>query len=57
MVTKSRMSGRTNYNGIELWYQESSKRISAMKAVFDKRYEWENVDGYADPDDDDIPFD
>lgn len=57
MVTKSRMSGRTNYNGIELWYQESSKRISAMKAVFDKRYEWENADGYADPDDDDIPFD
>ena len=57
MVTKSRMSGRTNFSGIKLWYQESSKRISSVKAIFDRTLEWEGDDGFVDPDADDIPFD
>lgn len=59
-VTKNRNTGRTDFNGIPLWYQESSKRISEHDDLFDWSFGWEGQK-YAQASDDepecDIPFD
>lgn len=43
-ITKNRLRGRTNYKGIKLWFQESSKRISEVYGKFDWMLGWENQD-------------
>lgn len=43
-ITKNRLRGRTNYKGIKLWFQESSKRISEVYGKFDWTLGWENQD-------------
>lgn len=40
-VAKNRLTGRTVMQGIPLWFQESSKRITDTEHVFNWRYGWE----------------
>lgn len=57
---KSRLIGRIDRDGIPLWYQESSKRISEHNHVFDWELGWEpdKNDYFSAPEaDDEIPFD
>lgn len=55
-VTKDRLTGYTNYKGIPLWFQESSKRISEVEGEFNWMYSWEtDADGFG-ADDMEIPF-
>ena len=55
-VTKDRLTGYTNYKGIPLWFQESSKRISETENEFNWMYSWEtDADGFG-TDDMEIPF-
>ena len=57
-VTKNRIDGHLNKDGIPLWYEDSSKRISALNGLFDKQYGWETKNTeYVDVDEADIPFD
>lgn len=61
-VTKNRLTGRVDYKGTPLWYEESSKRISDTQGKFDWHYGWESMnapDGFVevyDDDDMEIPF-
>lgn len=61
-VYKNRLTGKTDRNGIPLYYQDSSKRISEQDGTFgwELRWEkqWENNTGgfYESYDDDEIPF-
>ena len=58
-VTKDRLTGYTNYKGIPLWFQESSKRISEIEGEFNWRFSWETddgSDGFTEMDDMEIPF-
>ena len=59
-LTKNRLTGTTDYKGIPLWFQESSKRISEVEDDFSCRYHWEtgggSDDGFRDIDDFEIPF-
>ena len=56
-ITKDRLTGYTNYNGIPLWYQESSKRISEVEGRFDWQFSWEtDSEGFGETDDMTIPF-
>lgn len=58
MVTKNRISGSLDKGGIPLWYEESSKRITAAKGLFDKIYGWDTkAANFVDVDASDIPFD
>ena len=61
-VTKDRLTGYTNYKGIPLWFQESSKRISEVEGEFNWMYSWDwmyswetDADGFG-ADDMEIPF-
>ena len=55
-VTKDRLTGYTNYKGIPLWFQESSKRISEIENEFRWMYSWEtDAEGFG-ADDMNIPF-
>jgi len=55
-VTKDRLTGYTNYKGIPLWFQESSKRISEIENEFRWMYSWEtDAEGFG-ADDMEIPF-
>ncbi len=59
VVTKNRITGRVNYEGIELYFEESSKRISENNQ-FDWTYGWEDItDGFtnfSEADEEDCPF-
>lgn len=57
-ITKNRNNGRVDYEGTMLYFEESSKRISAAMGVFDWRYGWERPENRFEPagDLDDIPF-
>lgn len=59
-VIKSRNTGKNCFDGIPLWYQESSKRISEHEDIFDWEFGWEpNNKGeyFKEPDEDDeIPW-
>lgn len=43
-VYKNRLTGRTNRDGIKLYFQESSKRISEHDGIFDWDLGWEKHD-------------
>lgn len=55
-VFKNRLTGKLKTDGIGLYYQESSKRISENKC-FDWDLGWEGLSGYTSADSFDIPFD
>lgn len=57
-VLKNRVNGRTDYSGIALFYQDSSKRISE-RGLFDWQFGWEEVQepDWTDEDSLEIPFD
>ena len=58
MVTKNRISGSLDKQGIPLWYEEASKRISAANGLFNRLYGWETrANDFVDVDAEDIPFD
>lgn len=57
-VYKNRLTGRTNRDGIHLYFQESSKRISENENSFDWKLGWEADDGFVSVDDEEeIAFD
>ena len=55
-IYKNRLTGRTNREGIKLYFQESSKRISEQNDRFDWELGWENDDFLKMSDDSYIPF-
>lgn len=57
-ITKNRLTGRTNYEGVPLWFEETTKRISAIEGLFDWSYGWEGPgEVFENPEDlDEIPF-
>lgn len=56
-IHKNRMWGRTDNEGTRLYYQESSKRISAVENDFDWELGWENESDFTAVEDlDDLPF-
>lgn len=56
-VFKNRLTGRLNLDGIGLYYQESSKRISESRTDFNWSIGWEEPEDFKPADDMDIPFD
>ncbi len=44
-ITKNRLNGRTNYDGIPLWYEEKSKRILEGIGIDNKEFGW-NIDDF-----------
>ena len=62
-VLKNRSNGHVDYDGIPLWFEESSKRISQDAGRFDFDFGWETHEEPNAPDegfveaDDGIPFD
>ena len=56
-VFKNRLTGRLNLDGIGLYYQESSKRISESRTDFNWPIGWEEPEDFKPADDMDIPFD
>lgn len=57
-ITKNRNNGRVDYEGIMLYFEEASKRISPAMGIFDWTYGWEaEKDAFVPADNlDDIPF-
>ena len=55
-IYKNRLTGRTNRDGIKLYFQESSKRISEQSNCFDWKLGWENEDFLKISEDSYIPF-
>lgn len=56
-VYKNRLNGRTNRDGIRLYFQESSKRISENPSMFDWELGWESSDFTPIGEDDGVVFD
>lgn len=56
-VYKNRLNGRTNRDGIRLYFQESSKRISENPSMFDWELGWEDSDFTPIGEDDGVVFD
>lgn len=56
-VYKNRLNGRTNRDGIRLYFQESSKRISENPSMFDWELGWEGSDFTPIGEDDGVVFD
>lgn len=54
-IHKNRLTGRTNRDGIRLYYQEGSKRISENPETFDWNLGWEGMTKVQS--DEQIPFD
>ena len=46
-ITKNRLNGRTNYDGIPLWYEEKSKRILEGIGIDNKEFGW-SIDNFFD---------
>ena len=57
-IWKNRLTGQLERDGIPLWYEASSKRITAMEGIFDWNCGWENtVDDFITvEEDDELPF-
>lgn len=57
-VWKNRATGRVSRDGINLYFNEASKRISTSKTDFDWRLGWEPTDGFMEYEDDyvEVPF-
>ena len=55
-VHKNRLNGRTNRDGIRLYFQESSKRISEHDGIFDWELGWEGED-FREIEDEELVFD
>ena len=55
-VHKNRLNGRTNRDGIRLYFQESSKRISEHDGIFDWELGWEEED-FRQVEDEELVFD
>ena len=58
-VLKNRINGQLNHDGVPLYFEDASKRISAAKGRFDYAYGWETgvAAGFTSADDlDIIPF-
>lgn len=56
-VLKDRLTGHIITDGIPLYFQEKTKRISDKPDAFGWKLGWEtDEDGFADADDDEIPF-
>ena len=55
-VTKNRVNGHVDWKGINLWYEEASKRITEKKGEFSWIFGWDSK--FEEPDDElgDIPF-
>ena len=45
-VTKNRLNGNVNYDGIPLWYDIPSKRIIDAKGMVNKQYGWQIPDDF-----------
>ena len=54
-IHKNRLTGRTSRDGIRLYYQEGSKRISENPETFDWNLGWEGITKVQP--DEQIPFD
>jgi archaellum biogenesis ATPase FlaH len=59
-ITKNRLNGRLNFDGIKLWYEDESKRISESH-FFNWPMGWEShpegaPEGFTDDNTDEIPF-
>lgn len=56
-VHKNRFSGKTDAAGVKVYFQESSKRISENKNIFDWNVGWESGSGFVKTDEmDSLPF-
>ena len=55
-VYKNRLTGKTTQDGIRLFFQESSKRISEHDGVFDWELGWEETE-FQPISDSETPFD
>lgn len=56
-IEKERLTGRKNFDDIELWFDEASKRISETQNEFSWDLGWTDDDNWEAQDDlDDIPF-
>ncbi len=56
-VLKNRLTGRTDFDGITLYFDEPSKRISESEGQFDWEIGWESTDDFDPVFDMEIPFD
>lgn len=60
-VWKNRLTGKLNKEGIKLYYEESSKRISEDSGNFDLGLTWdedpESTDDFVEASEDEVPFD
>lgn len=45
-ITKNRLGGTVNFDGIPLWYNTPSKRISEARGLFDWDLGWNVADGF-----------
>ena len=56
-IWKNRLNGKLDREGMPLWYEEISKRITAVQGVFDWKYGWEDIEEFEPvEDDEDLPF-
>ena len=55
-VFKNRMNGKVDRDGIPLYFQESSKRISQNKDMFDWKMGWEDIPDFEPIEEDALPF-
>lgn len=60
-LTKNRLNGIVDYDGVPLWFEESSKRISEQEGRFNWKLSWEDMtdeerEGFTVDDNEDLPF-
>lgn len=56
-IWKNRLNGNTDREGLPLWYESTSKRISALEGLFDWSAGWEGEKDFEPvPEDEELPF-
>ena len=56
-IWKNRLNGNTDREGLPLWYENTSKRISALEGLFDWSVGWEGEKDFEPvPEDEELPF-
>jgi archaellum biogenesis ATPase FlaH len=56
-IWKNRLNGNTDREGLPLWYESTSKRISALEGLFDWNAGWEDEKDFEPvPEDEELPF-
>lgn len=56
-IWKNRLNGNTDREGLPLWYENTSKRISALEGLFDWSVGWEDEKDFEPvPEDEELPF-